>query len=196
MTKADATMVNDSRADYAGVVFASGRHQVDGQQAQSIRATLDPAIPLVGVFVDQAVDEIIGLGQAGIIQMAQLHGPYGSEVIAAIQASGLAVIDVTVGQDQAEEFVNQVAGPDNQNQADFYLVDSGAGSGQTLDWSRLQNLPKDKTLVAGGINLTNIEKILALNSYGIDISSGSETNGHKDPAKIRQLVALAHQERE
>ena len=73
---------------------------------------------------------------------------------------------------------------------DYYLFDSGAGSGETFDWGLLNSLNIVKPwFLAGGINLDNIGRAMAVNPYGIDISSGAETGGVKDREKILQLVS-------
>ncbi|GAP02496.1 N-(5'-phosphoribosyl)anthranilate isomerase [Fructobacillus pseudoficulneus] len=74
MTAADAAIIIQAKPDYAGVVFAPGRHQVNQDQARMIRAALNPSIPLVGVFVATPIEEILAIAQAGIIQLVQLHG--------------------------------------------------------------------------------------------------------------------------
>jgi phosphoribosylanthranilate isomerase len=76
------------------------------------------------------------------------------------------------------------------NNADYYLFDSGAGSGETFDWGLLNSLNIEKPwFLAGGINLDNIGQAMAINPFGIDVSSGVETGGVKDREKILQLVA-------
>ena len=72
------------------------------------------------------------------------------------------------------------------------LVAAGAGSGKTFDWNLLEAHQFTKPwFLAGGINLENIEKAMALNPFAIDVSSGVETDGVKNREKIIQLTQLA-----
>ncbi|MHA8138158.1 phosphoribosylanthranilate isomerase [Lactobacillaceae bacterium Scapto_B20] len=183
MTADDAAIINRTHPDYAGVVFAAGRHQVDADQAAKLRSLVDDSIPLVGVFVDASDVEIIELYRKHTIQMAQLHGKEDPILITTLQAAGVPVIDVHVGSQ-----------PDPNTTADYLMVDSGQGSGKPLDWQLLPQLPSAKLFVAGGINPHNIKTVIdTLHPAVIDVSSGSEVNGKKDEHLIKTLVALAHQ---
>lgn len=179
MTRADAEMVNQAGVDFAGAVFAEGRHQVDEAAAKLIRQELSDEIPLVGVFTDSPVEEII--------QIAQLHGPRNQEEVSTLKDAGIPTIGVALGDD-LEEQLAAYAG------VDYLMVDSGKGSGKTLDWQELPKTVEEPIFLAGGLRRANLkEAIETVQPYAVDISSGSETNGKKDLEKIKQLVAIAHQ---
>lgn len=70
------------------------------------------------------------------------------------------------------------------------LIDSSAGSGTPFRWSALANFNRPYFL-AGGITPETIPEAFAqLHPWGIDMSSGLETDGLKDKAKIA-AAALA-----
>ena len=74
--------------------------------------------------------------------------------------------------------------------ADFLLLDSG-GTGQTFDWNLLKNIRQDFFL-AGGLDAQNVaDAIRQVHPYGVDVSSGIETNGKKDKEKIAAFMAAA-----
>ena len=75
--------------------------------------------------------------------------------------------------------------------ADYIMVDSGKGSGVTFDWSKLEGLERPYFL-AGGLNPDNVKEVMEkLHPYGVDVSSGVETDGVKDAAKmVRFMKAL------
>jgi phosphoribosylanthranilate isomerase len=76
--------------------------------------------------------------------------------------------------------------------SEYLLIDSGAGSGKQFDWNKIEPQKIEKPwFLAGGINIDNIEKAIALNPFAVDISSGAETDGLKDREKILQLVTIA-----
>ena len=72
--------------------------------------------------------------------------------------------------------------------ADMILIDSSAGSGTPFRWSALANFNRPYFL-AGGITPETIPEAFAqLHPWGIDMSSGLETDGLKDDAKIAAAV--------
>ena len=93
----------------------------------------------------------------------------------------------------------QVRGPADLERAtafpaDRILLDSGQGTGRTFDWSLLRHFPRPY-LLAGGLDPENLpEAIRTLRPYGVDLSSGVETDGLKDFTKIQAAVAAAREE--
>ena len=71
------------------------------------------------------------------------------------------------------------------------MIDSGQGSGQTLTWTALPATAQP-TILAGGLQPTNVAAAIALTHPDIvDVSTGVETNGHKDGQKIQAFVHTA-----
>lgn len=83
----------------------------------------------------------------------------------------------------------------NDSTADYVLLDSGAGgTGTVFDWDLLQAIRRSYFL-AGGLDTENLGTVKAkLNPYGIDVSSGIETDGYKDKEKMTAFVAAARKE--
>ncbi|MCM0599248.1 phosphoribosylanthranilate isomerase [Periweissella fabalis] len=171
----DVAYLNQVQPDFDGIILAPGhRRSVSRELAQMMRAQLASNIPLVGVFVNQSLAEI--LSYQGIIQYAQLHGQEDEALVAAIQAHGLPVIQVMTPKQQVS------------TQAAYRLVDAGAGSGQTFDWQQLTP-STTPTILAGGLNATNLEQAIHQGQPAVvDISSGSEINGVKDLVQMQILV--------
>lgn len=67
-------MLNELRPDFAGFIFAPSKRQVSLEQALEIRAALDEAIPAVGVFVNEPIENIVAIVESRAIQIVQLHG--------------------------------------------------------------------------------------------------------------------------
>jgi phosphoribosylanthranilate isomerase len=188
----DIDYVNEARPDYTGFVFAQSRRQVRPAQAAVLRQKLLGAITPAGVFVNAPVADIAALYRDGVIAIAQLHGTEDAEYIARLKEetaagqSPIPVIKTIFSKDLA-------AGTRPPENADYCLVDSGAGSGKTFDWEIINPLGamRQPLFLAGGINLDNIEQAMALNPFAVDISSGAETEGVKDREKIMRLVEKA-----
>ena len=73
--------------------------------------------------------------------------------------------------------------------ADYILLDSGdGGTGETFDWSLLAGATRPYFL-AGGLDPENVGgTVEKLKPYAVDVSSGIETDGKKDPEKMRSFV--------
>lgn len=178
----DIDYVNEARPDYIGFVFAKSKRQVNYQQAKLLKARLDSQIKVVGVFVDSEIAEIDKLVNDKIIDIVQLHGSENNEYInklkQTIKVPVIKAVKVTSKTD-----LNSLDYP-----VDYYLLDNQvSGSGETFDWSLIKDLNKPFFL-AGGIDLDNLDEAMSKADYGIDVSSGVETNGIKDRNKIIEIV--------
>lgn len=185
MHEKDALAANQARPDWVGLVFDEGRHFVSDEMAARIRNALDPSIPAAGVFVNEEPAHILQLVERGTIQYVQLHGgeseDYIKELKKLVSCPVIKVVSVKTKED-----VLRAAG----TSAEYLLLDHGkGGTGKSFDWSIIP--PIDKPwFMAGGIGLANLEAALAYHPYAVDISSGAETNGQKDPEKMRRLVEM------
>jgi phosphoribosylanthranilate isomerase len=194
----DIEYVNEARPDYSGFVFAESRRKVTPALAAKLCRRLAEGITAVGVFVDAPIDSITGLCRDGIISIVQLHGTEDDAYIAQLKeaARGVQVIKVIKS---AELLSLAEAGKTVAVNADYYLIDSGAGSGKTFDWDLLRagtpcaswlHSSEKQWFLAGGITPENIGQAMELNPFAIDVSGGAETSGIKDRNKIVQLTAI------
>jgi phosphoribosylanthranilate isomerase len=190
----DIDYVNEARPDYVGFVFAESKRRVSAAFAAGLRRRLSGEIIPVGVFVNDHVEDIAVLYKENIISIAQLHGTEDDEYITRLKLASdsgrkkpIAVIKT----------ISPLPTPHSRLpsfSADYYLIDSGAGSGKTFNWELLNSLRVEAInakpwFLAGGVGLDNIEQALSFNSYALDISSGAETDGVKNREKIVQLVS-------
>ena len=138
----------------------------------------------MGVFVNERIDRVEELLNSGVIDMAQLHGSEAADYIRQLRTrTGKPVIQAF--RITSEEDVKRA----EHSMADHILLDAGAGTGTVFDWSMLRQLRRPYFL-AGGLGLHNVEKAVEeLHPYGVDVSSGIETDGFKDPEKMAAFVA-------
>ncbi len=185
MRPADIAAVNASRPDQIGFVFAKGRRRcVRHRDAAAMKAMLDPAITAVGVFADNPIEEIAALLRRGVIDVVQLHGHETEATLAALRARGHCPIVQAFALASAADLRRAEA-----SSAQMILFDSGrGGTGQRFDWRWLRGVRRPFVL-SGGLDAANLEAALAWRPAGIDLSSGVETGGAKDPAKIAACVA-------
>jgi phosphoribosylanthranilate isomerase len=186
----DIEYVNEAGPDYAGFVFAGGRRGVDFRTASRLRQALSAWIEPVGIFVNAPIDEIAALYADGVIGTAQLHGGEDEAYIERLKARcGVPVIKTVLCPPLP------VVPASGETAADFLLFDSGGGSGKTFDWSLLDFIrcpPPLRWFLAGGVNRDNIAAAASLGPFCIDVSSGTESGGLKDRAKIKELVETVH----
>lgn len=187
----DIEAVNELQPDYIGFVFAKkSRRYVSPEKAEELKAMLAPGIQAVGVFVNEEPEQIVSLLEAGTIDVAQLHGQEGEREIRRLRELTDHPL-IQAFRIDTEQDVERA----NASTADYVLLDSGAGgTGTVFDWDLLQSIRRPYFL-AGGLDTENLGTIKAkLNPYGIDVSSGIETDGYKDKEKMTAFVAAARKE--
>jgi phosphoribosylanthranilate isomerase len=177
----DIETANVLRPDYIGFVFATkSKRYVSADQAMELKRLLSADIQAVGVFVDEDINQIIHLTKKGIIDVVQLHGSEDNSYIQALKDN----INIPIIQAFRIEDIDKV----NESKADYVLLDSGAGSGEVFDWKLIQNI-KRPYFLAGGLTVDNVSKAIErLNPFGVDVSSGIETDGLKDKEKMTAFV--------
>ncbi len=189
------TRAEDAKAAYAagavfgGLIFVEGspRH-VSVAQARAI--TEAAPLNFVGVFRNESKEMIQSLVETLQLSAVQLHGDETESYIKKLRSlipgcqiwKAVAVTDVL---------------PDLNFTADRLLLDSkvgnqSGGTGHVFDWSLLADLPKEKLMLAGGINPENIPEAIKVGCLGVDLNSGVESApGIKDANKIqRAFTAL------
>lgn len=184
----DIAAVNRARPDYAGFVFwPKSRRAVDAETALALRRALDPGIPAVGVFVDRPTEDILRLLRMGAIDIAQLHGHETPEDIIKLREYGGKPVWKAFRVRSEGDVARAGTSP-----ADLVLLDNGYGTGERFDWGLLSRPLGRPWLLAGGLTPENIPgAVRAFSPWGIDISSGVETDGRKDPDKIMAAIAAA-----
>lgn len=184
----DIAAVNRYRPDYAGFVFAPGRRQVTPAQAAALVQELLPEICPVGVFVNAPEEMICGLVEAGTIRVIQFHGQETERTITRMKRRYPDVPVIrAVSMKQGHEL-----GRWDASDADYLLLDAGnGGTGHMFDHSLITQAGaiQKPWFLAGGMQPDNVQEAIAsFAPFGIDCSSGVETEGWKDPFKIRRII--------
>lgn len=180
----DIRYANELMPDYIGFVFLKGKMRyVTFEEAARLRSLLDPAIPAVGVFVNEPAENVIRLLQAGTIQIAQLHGQEDEAYAEELRRAGDHCIIRAFAVRSSEDIHRAFAFP-----ADYPLLDNGKGTGETFDWSLFEKQEKPFFL-AGGLSPENVkEAVERFHPYAVDVSSGVETDGYKDYEKMKAFM--------
>ena len=183
----DIDAVNSALPDYAGFVFAKSPRQVAPEQAEELKNRLDGRVTAVGVFVNAPIEEIAGLCRKSVIGMVQLHGDEDADYIMKLKSMTNAPIIKAVWVRSAGDALSAQSLPCDCLLLDTYQESARGGTGSAFDWNVIPRLHKPFFL-AGGICGENIKAAAGYGAFCLDISSGAETDGHKDPEKIQRLV--------
>lgn len=193
MRPEDIDALNEARADFAGFVFAPGRHQMMPGNVRSLVEKLSPGILPVGVFVDEQPKEIADIALYCRLGAVQLHGMEDNAYISKLRRMlrcGVQVIQAVRVKD-AESLDRASA-----SNCDLLLLDAftngvAGGTGTSFDWSLLMGF-ECPFLLAGGLSERNLQDVLErFHPYGVDVSSGVETDGAKDKDMITRFINLA-----
>lgn len=181
----DIETANRLKPEYIGFVFApKSIRYVNMEKAAELKNLLSPAIQSVGVFVREEPAIVAELLRKDIIDIAQLHGGESEEYIAQLRTLTGKPIIKAFRIDSAQDVESA-----NKSSADYVLLDSGqGGTGTVFDWNLLEKINRPYFL-AGGLNPGNVRSAVErLNPYAVDVSSGIETDGHKDTKKMTTYV--------
>lgn len=187
----DIEYANLVKPEFIGFVFYPKSHRyVDIEMAKMLKSLLDPEIKAVGVFVDEDIEFIAKLVRENIIDMVQLHGKEDVSYILSLKAfpemSGVPIIKAIVVKDSdfLEGYENAL-----DEVVDFYLLDSGKGSGSSFNWNHIPKLGKP-IFLAGGLDACNVTTaVKTVNPYAVDVSSGIETDKVKDLEKMKTFAS-------
>ncbi len=179
----DVELAVEAGADMVGMVLSPGfRRSVSLEEAASMADASGDAVS-VGVFVDAPPEAVIRAVYELGLDAVQLHGSEDDEYVSRIRSDAR----VTV----VKSFV--VKGPQDveaarRSSADLVLLDGGMGTGTGFDLSLAGGIGR-RFLLAGGLDPQNVAQAIAsARPYAVDVSSGVETEGVKDPEKMRAFV--------
>lgn len=177
--------------DYIGFVFAKSKRRVDRKQALEMIEGLDfGSVKLVGIFMDQELDEVLATTKLVGLDVIQLHGKESNQYIETLKSHFDGEIWKAIPG--SKEYLNGF----NNIPADVILIDStkGGGSGEVADWKLIERYQVDFNkpyFLAGGLNIGNIVEVLGkLKPAGIDISSGIEIDGNKSLELMNEISRM------
>ena len=179
---AGAQVAIEAGADLIGFHFCRSGRRVTPEDAKAIIGGLSLRPTIVGVFIDQEPEEVRQIADFVGLDLLQLHGSESPGFEA-----GRPLMKVLKVKD------GQVPDPDawpDPIMLDSWSADQRGGTGLTWDWDRaLELLATRKVFIAGGLEPGNVGKVVSLKPYGVDVSSGVESEVRiKDPDKVRAFV--------
>lgn len=138
---------------------------------------------VVGVFENQPIDEVNDVAEEVGLDLVQLSGRESWDDCLLVSRQVIRAVDPA----------DAAAGDLRAGAAIAVILDSSRGTGTRGDWRAAAAVcARIPALLAGGLTPENVgDAIAAVRPWGVDTSSGVETEGAKDPEKIRRFVAIA-----
>jgi phosphoribosylanthranilate isomerase len=194
MRAQDGAVAAEAGASYLGVVFAGGPRVISVERAQEVVAAAS-GVPVVGVFADQLVEEILQICDRARLSGAQLHGPYSLAAAERLRGAGLEAWRVVRIATPADLDALAEAGAGS----DAVLVEprvphASGGAGIPLDLAVAREarcrLAGHRMALAGGLTPETVAAAVAfVRPEIVDVSSGVERlPGIKDHNRIARFV--------
>ena len=198
--------VVEAKPDYMGLVFAPSKRQVTVDQAKTLVEELhkqytkrynngaeqsnNDEIKTVGVFVNETLDNLVSIATEANLDVVQLHGDEDEAFIQSLKERTNVEVWKAVQIRSAADAEAWIDSRADMLLFDAYHKDERGGTGEVFDWSCLDEFERP-FMLAGGIDSTNVARaIRTVRPYGIDISSGIETDGVKDDEKIKAFTNI------
>ena len=189
----------DAKPDYMGLVFAPSKRQVTVDQAKTLVEELhkqyavrynSKTIKTVGVFVNETIENLLKIAEEVKLDVIQLHGDEDESFIQILKEQSNVEVWKAVQVRSAADAEKWIDSSADMLLFDAYHKDERGGTGEVFDWSSLDEFERP-FMLAGGIDSTNVARaIRTVRPYGLDISSGIETNGVKDDEKIKAFTNI------
>ena len=205
----------DAKPDYMGLVFAPSKRQVTVEQAKTLVeelykqnvvgnnseveqtepvTSLDTAssetIKTVGVFVNETIENLLKIAEEVKLDVIQLHGDEDESFIQILKEQSNVEVWKAVQVRSAADAEKWIDSSADMLLFDAYHKDERGGTGEVFDWSSLDAFERP-FMLAGGIDSTNVARaIRTVRPYGLDISSGIETEGVKDDEKMKAFTNI------
>jgi phosphoribosylanthranilate isomerase len=190
-------------ADLLGFIFAPARRRVSAETARACVETAREAagqrsVLTVGVFVDATVAEMNATAEQVGLDLLQLHGCEPPEMLVELRPQVVKTFRPPAGATSASvaDLMARYAAAPRSPVAfliDGYVPGASGGEGVRADWHLAAQLAEGCPLIlAGGLTPDNVASaIVAVGPLAVDVSSGVESDGVKDPRKITAFVASA-----
>ena len=213
----DIEAANACRPDFIGFILSPGfRRSVTPEAAEQLARRLAPGILKVGVFVNESVERVASA--AGFLDLIQLHGKEDNAYIRDLRGQLMTTNDprghmattndprgrlMTTNDPRGRLLIQafRIRCANDlkramESEADYLLLDNGTGTGEAFDWSLIRDAEALKRgaaakpwILAGGLGPDNVaEAVRRFRPFAVDLSSGAETDGWKDPEKMARCV--------
>ncbi|MFJ8234805.1 phosphoribosylanthranilate isomerase [Ureibacillus sp. NPDC094379] len=183
----------EAGATWLGFMFAPSKRRISIKRAADLAILVPPHVKRVGVFVNPTENEVREAVEKVGLDYVQYHGTEDAEFIKHLGYPSIKAFSIR-GYEDVEKA--------SKYDVDYYLFDApgtdySGGSGHIFDWSLLDQLSisKERIILAGGLNSENVGRAIEqVRPFGVDVSSGVESNGQKDSKLIKEFILAATKE--
>ncbi len=186
----DAEMAISSGASAIGLIFyEKSPRNVSVEDAQKIVSSVNGRVPVVGVFVNEDLDELQWILSSVKIDIVQLHGDENPQYCQQLNHPIIKVFRVDSQFDETLLTKYNVSA----FLFDTYKRGLPGGTGELFSWELLHHIEFNRPLIlSGGLKLDNVlDAIKSVQPTAIDINSGVENcPGEKNHEKIKTLFEL------
>ena len=201
-----AFVAANSGADFFGVVLVEGvRRQLTPFRAQEVvrdfrirardhrvKRLRQKATQVVGLFRNQDARWVNKTARQVDVDYVQLNGEEDEAYMRAMWKPVIRQVRIKSdwSREQLSDLVDHHLSMDRIVLLDRYDEDQPGGTGKTFDWSIAEGIAnRAGVLLAGGLTPGNVNDALQeLHPWGVDVSTGVETDGNKDHSKIRTFI--------
>lgn len=195
-----ALLAAQAGADFIGLIFypPSSRY-VSREEARMITqalGSLEPRPKVVGVFVNENPSVMTETAFLCGLDLLQLSGDEDWAAAQQLSLPAIKALRVKAGtcvDDVVDELAREM--PKHHAHGGLCLIESNVegrygGTGQRVDWSLARvTATRYPFLLSGGLDPENVAgAVREVRPWGVDVSSGVETDGRKDPEKIRAFI--------
>lgn len=194
----DALVAMDAGASALGFILAESKRQVTPDVVASIRDEIEMPPTIVGVTVNNNAAELDQIYAKARLDMLQLSGDEPIDILDKLEMPLIKALRFPAGTsvDNATREVD--AWLSHRHRPELVMIDAyhpqaHGGTGQLADWKLVSEIAvRFPVVLAGGLTPENVgEAIRKLRPIGVDVASGTETDGAKDPEKLRAFVVNA-----
>ncbi|MFC2043927.1 phosphoribosylanthranilate isomerase [Chloroflexota bacterium] len=193
-----ALVAGQAGADFVGMVFAPSRRQVFPEKAVKLVGATQGLIKrpvVVGVFANSPTEEVNRIANHCQLDRVQLSGEESWDYCREIERPIIKAIHISSGQRAEEILLDMEKGQWLLRREGIFLLDSKVdnaygGTGQVFDWQLAGEISaRFPVMIAGGLIPANVVQLIRkIQPWGVDVSTGVETKGQKDPSKIRAFI--------
>ena len=173
------------------MIFAPSPRRIAESAARDIAKQLPPFITPVGVFVNPSYDDIARARAIFPDLVIQLSGTESPSFVSSLEGKVIKAVHVLPEGESEEALTNRA----EQHPRAIVLFDTkiagmAGGTGETFAWRTIAPIARRRpVMIGGGLNAENVSAcVRTIRPFGVDVRSGIETDGRKDPAKMRAFV--------
>jgi len=194
-----ALAASEAGADFLGLIFAPSRRQLTPEKARAITEAVlsrkyHPA--MVGVFTNSPADVVNRIADYCQLDRVQLSGDETWHYCQQIERPVFKVVHIPTSKESSEIITEIKTGYRLLGKRNLIcLLDSQVGNayggtGQRFNWQIAREVSAQyRVIIAGGLDPDNVAQLIKeTEPWGVDVSSGVETDGQKNIDKIKAFI--------